>query len=164
MQGVLARAEARAMVAHGCVRGRATHYREFVKSDSNLRQLLQDSQLQSRVAEQNQSNLTCSACPRLWRIQLQCIAASTSTEEWAGRGVSPDGGVARCHGWDHRRRLVSGQGAIPGLLSGEALPNPGGRCRLLGAGCATSPDVFLFQIRGPTVLPCDSEAGGATTC
>ena len=141
-------------------------YREFVKSDSNLRQLLQDSQLQSRVAEQNQSNQTCSACPRLLAhpAAAAVYCGIHLTEEWAGRGVSPDGGVARCHGWDHRRRLVSGQGAIPGLLSGEALPNPGGRCRLLGAGCATSPDVFLFQIRGPTVLPCDSEAGGATTC
>ena len=149
------------MVAHDCVRGRATHYRQFCEIRLEPSTAFARFSTPIRVAEQNQSNLTCSACPRLWRIQLQCIAASTSTEEWAGRGVSPDGGVARCHGWDHRRRLVSGQGAIPGLLSRKALPNPGGRCRLLGAGCATSPDVFLFQIRGPTVLPCDSEAGGA---
>ena len=67
------------MVAHGCVRGRATHYREFVKSDSNLRQLLQDSQLHPE--SQNKTNLTKLVQPAqgFWRIQLQlqCIAAST---------------------------------------------------------------------------------------
>ena len=71
------------MVAHGCVRGRATHYRVYrVLCEIRLEPSPAFCKiLNSNPESQNKTNLTKLVQPAqgFWRIQLQlqCIAAST---------------------------------------------------------------------------------------
>lgn len=107
------------MVAHGCMRGRATHYRVFgeIRLEPSTA-FARFSTLPSRFAEQNQSNQTSTCC--------QAFGASPVAAVHCGIDLHPSRGVDRTDG---SRPMGASQGAMAGI-TGEDLsvgkePYPG---------------------------------------